>query len=1011
MKKLCLSAFGCVVLFSSYAQQTVFYKGPQDRFYEAKEYYQKEQYNLAYPILKELQQTYTQTDKINNSIVAQEVDYYAIACALKQNETRAEQDALVFVEVTKNNARAQMMSFQLAEYYFRQQRYSDALPLYEAASVANLNNREAADMKFHQGYAYFTMQQFAKAKPLLDAIRQVPSDPNYIDANYYYGFIAFRDRQYTDALSSFRVVENEPQYAPIVPYYIAQIYYVQGKKDEAVAYAESRMSKGQTQFYDLELKQLLGHAYFEKKQYSKALPYLADYVNRSKKVRREDLYELSYSYYQGGNYPKAIDGFKQLSGKEDSLSQHAMYLLADSYLKTGQKANARNAFLFSSSNNSNPDQQQIARFNYAKLSYELGYQDEALNNLRSFLNDYPDSPYRGEATELMIGALANTNNYRDALALLDNIRNPTQNVRRLLPRILYGRATELINDGQVQDAEALLDRALRDPNNASVLPFIHFWKGELAYRDNRIDDAIRHYNAYLSAGAPANGEANERSVKYNLGYTYYRKENYPVAQTFFEPLSRGAALNSDPITQDAYVRTADVYYMNRNFTQARSMYDRVISYSWPAEDYATFQKAMIAGINNPNEKVALMNNLIRKFPSSFLVNDANMEIANTYLAQERFGEAIPALNNVVNASGNNSLKPQAHLKLGIAYYNSNNSDRAIAQYRQLVNTYPNSPEADVALDNLRTIYIEKGQPGEYANVAREAGKPISISAEDSLTFAAAEIQYDNNNLNAALDAMNNYLQSFPNGSKAVNAYFYRAEIYNNRKDWTNAVSNYAEVAQRAPNAFAEPSVLQAARLNFFEIKNYPEAERYYAQLKQITASQENRLEAMRGLLRSQYLQKKWSDAVDNAKELIAQKGASTDDKSLANMAIGKSAQIAGRYDEALTAFKAVVAVNKAAVGAEARYEIANTWFMTDRLGDAEKAAFDVVNKSGSYDYWVTKAYILLGDIYFKQKDYFNAKATFQSIVQNSLNAELKAEAQEKLNRVTEEEAKESKVGS
>ncbi len=31
----------------------------------------------------------------------------------------------------------------------------------------------------------------------------------------------------------------------------------------------------------------------------KALPYLEDYVSRSKKVRREDLYELSYCYYPG----------------------------------------------------------------------------------------------------------------------------------------------------------------------------------------------------------------------------------------------------------------------------------------------------------------------------------------------------------------------------------------------------------------------------------------------------------------------------------------------------------------------------------------------------------------------------------------------------------------------------------------------------------------------------------------------------------------------------------------
>jgi len=167
---------------------------------------------------------------------------------------------------------------------------------------------------------------------------------------------------------------------------------------------------------------------------------------------------------------------------------------------------------------------------------------------------------------------------------------------------------------------------------------------------------------------------------------------------------------------------------------------------------------------------------------------------------------------------------------------------------------------------------------------------------------------------------------------------------------------------------------------------------------------------MRGLLRSQYQLQKWSDAVENAKDLIAQKSASADDKALANMAIAKSAQVGGQYDVAINSFKQVVSVNKAALAAEARYEIANTLFMTDHLSDAEKAAFEVINKSGSYDWWVTKAYILLGDIYFKQKDYFNAKATFQSVVDNSLNAELKSEAQTKLNKVIEEEKTSSKVG-
>ena len=90
MKKFFLPLVGCFSTFLSFSQQTFFIKATQDRFNEAKEYFQKEQYNLAYPILKELQQSLTESEKINNAIVAQEISYYAIASALKQNESSAE---------------------------------------------------------------------------------------------------------------------------------------------------------------------------------------------------------------------------------------------------------------------------------------------------------------------------------------------------------------------------------------------------------------------------------------------------------------------------------------------------------------------------------------------------------------------------------------------------------------------------------------------------------------------------------------------------------------------------------------------------------------------------------------------------------------------------------------------------------------------------------------------------------------------------------------------------------
>jgi len=1012
MKNQSLLIIAITLSFSAFSQQTRFYTDPEATFREAKEYFQKEQYSLAYPLFKELKQSVRETDKANTAITVQEINYYATVCALKQSEGRAEDEALEYIDIEKNPARTQMMSYHLGEYYFREQRFADAIRQYDQTNIENLSNREIADMKFHQGYSNFTLQRFAPAKTSFNSIRTIKEDPNYMDANYYYGFLAFRDGQYGEALEAFRIVENEKSYGTVVPYYIAQIYYIQGKKDEAITYIQNKLQSGSSsQYYDLELKQLIGHAYFEKKDYAKALPYLEDYVSRSKKVRREDLYELSYCYYQNNKLAKAIDGFKQLSGKDDSLSQHAMYLLGDAYLKTGQKSNARNAFLFCSSNSSHAEQKEISKYQYSKLSYELGYQDEALNSLSTFLADYPNSNYNAEAKELMIDVLANTNNYRDAQALLEGLSKPSENAKRLYPRILYGRATELINDGRLAEADALLDKALKDPNNGAVLPFLNFWKGELAYRNNKLDDAIKYYHEYVNGGSPTSGEANASNGRYNLGYSYLRKENYPVALTYFEPLGRNPSLSSNSFTQDAYIRTADCYYMQKDYAKAKTMYDNVIKFSWPAEDYATFQNAMLAGVRSPKDKIALMNTMIRKFPESSLSIDANMEIANTYMSDEKFSEAIPYLSNVTKTTGNASLVPQAYLKMGTAYYNLNNNAEALKQFKILIDKYPSSPESEDALDNVKTIYIEDGKPDEYAAFMRDAGRPLSVSTEDSLTYAAAEKQYDDQNINAALAGFNNYLQKFPDGVYALDANFNKAEIYNSKKDWNNALVGYDAVASEAPNKYAERAVLTAARINFFELKNYARAETYYLQLKQITASQENKLEAMRGLLRCQYQQQKWAEAIENAKELTEAKGSSADDKTLANMAIAKSYQVGGQYDLAIANFKSVVQLNKAALAAEARYEIANCWFQVNKLSESEKAAFETINKSGSYDYWVTKAYILLGDIYFTQKDYFNAKATFQSIVDNTINAELKSEAQAKLTKVTDEEGKSSKVNN
>jgi lipopolysaccharide biosynthesis regulator YciM len=162
---------------------------------------------------------------------------------------------------------------------------------------------------------------------------------------------------------------------------------------------------------------------------------------------------------------------------------------------------------------------------------------------------------------------------------------------------------------------------------------------------------------------------------------------------------------------------------------------------------------------------------------------------------------------------------------------------------------------------------------------------------------------------------------------------------------------------------------------------------------------------MRGLLRSQYQLKKWEEGADNAMELLGEKAISTDDRVLAGMMLGKLNQSQAQFPEAIQHYRSVVSLSKAAYAAEARYEIANCYFLMDDMKNAEKAAFETINRSGSYDYWITKAYILLGDVFYSRKDYFNARATLQSVVDNSQITELRNEAKQKLERINAEEKK------
>jgi tetratricopeptide (TPR) repeat protein len=931
----------------------------------------------------------------------EDIAYYFTYLSLVLQKKEAENLAINYLKSSTSKIFNARINFFLGDYYVKKQNTQEALNAFDKVSIADLNNEELITMKYLQGYLYFKLGNWEKATNLLNSIRQLKKSKYYTDANYYAGFIALQKKDFNLALACFEIASNNEAYARLTPFYISQIYYFNGDIDAAMVNCE-RALQLEGQYYNLQLQQLMGHLLFEKKQYQKAVPYLAKYVAAQDIVEVQDLYQLSFCYFQDQQWEKSIEGFKKLANVEDSLGQNSMYLLGTAYLKVNNKNGAKNAFMLCASKSINLEQKEISLFNYGKLLVELKEYSLAVTVLDKFIENYPQSTFNTESKSLWITALALNNNFKQALEAYQLMENPSLELLKIYPAILYGLSCNHINDGEVEKAYTLLNQLRNAPYNGNFLSATHFWLGEISYKMGLITDAIGYLQKYMLDPVSV-GEVNATNARYILGYCFMKNGAYQKALLQFKEISSldpGIAL--DHLQQDAFVRVADCQMMLKKMNEALATYQHVINLSWSYADYAFLQKAtLLGGIGKVNDKIKMLTNFESSFPNSTYINDARMELADTYVSQEKFQDAIAPLTKISLDKSATQFYPQAFYKLGIVYFNLDKNIIALSTFKDLYAAYPNSTESENAIEYIRNIFIEDQTPELYVQFMNNYGHPLTVNEQDSLIFRASVIKYEQKRYTESAIGFSAYLQKFPTGRYSLEATNLMAEIAYSKQAYDTALVYFSKLADIAPNAYAERAALIAARLNYFNYQNYNLAEKYFTILLQIATQKENTTEANKGLLRCQYKAEKWADANNIAQQIIEDKNSAMDDIEMANMIIYHQKLIAGDTSAALQIINKVIKSGASVITAEAHYQLANLYLIQNKLSLAEKTAFDIIKKQASYEFWVTSTYILLGDIYVAQKDSFNAIATYKSVADNATIETLKIVAAQKLKELTE----------
>ncbi|MFK7806982.1 MAG: tetratricopeptide repeat protein, partial [Saprospiraceae bacterium] len=672
-----------------FAQKTTIYSEANLHYKRGMDFYDQNVYGIAQTEFANAIDKLKQANEPDYKLLQTMSELYYAKSAVRMNHPDGERLVLDFARTYAPDPLANQAVVEMANYYFNSKDYDRALELFENIDLYNLPKEQRAEVSFNKGYANFVKKKFSKAKGYFRETTELETK-YYFPSNYYTGLCYFYEQQYGQATKYFQRVEKSNKYKPHIPYYLASIYFAEGDYDKVIDYAEPKLSNRSLRKLP-ELNQLVGQAYFEMKEFEKAMPYLEAYVAKASKLRPEDYYQIGFVQYKAGQYKKAAKNFEALGNTQNQVGQNAMYLLADCYLKRDDKAAARNAFRNASKLDYDKDIQKEAFFNYAKLSYELNFDREALKALQEIEKS---SVYYSEAQDMLSSIFLNSRDYANALDMLNNIPDKTPRMKETYQKVAYLRGVQLMREGDYLGAQDHLKKSLQVPVNTRTKTLALYWLGDIAHYEKKYNTSIGEYNKYFTLAKTLNNLPDEASVytaNYTQGYNYLKQNNYESALTYFKDAVAGIKKNTmfisndyikEDILGDATLRAGDCLFKRKKYDKAIDYYDDAIKNQYNGFHYAMFQKALIEGLRGKTtNKIIALDDIVDNYPNSEYGDDALLQLGATYLEIGKLSQANNSLKKLITKYPKSTLYNQALLRLGLIAYNQGNLPGAIDYYK------------------------------------------------------------------------------------------------------------------------------------------------------------------------------------------------------------------------------------------------------------------------------------------------------------------------------------------
>ncbi len=986
--------------YESLAQNTIAYTDPESYYHKGIELFQKKVYAPSREEFRHYIQL-NQKSLNSNEFNLTNAEYYSALAGLYSKAYDADIEIERFVVNHSDHPKAKVIYGDLGKYFYDEGDYKRAIQYLEKAVNMNSASLQALEFKYMLAIAYYQTNDFAKALPLFNEVKSVASDFS-IHAYYYAGVINYKNENYDAALLDLKKVENVNPYKVEIPNWIANILYVQKKYAELLAYTEPIIEKPNGRKID-DMCLVTAEVCFFRDDFAKAAKYYDKFRTFKRgTVSNQVTFRHAYSLYKTGNYEKAIENFKKIAGQNNELGQQAAYYLGISSLK----ANDLNAALaaFENAKNYSFDKiiQEEAQFNYAKVAIDMGNSQQGITELQNYLKAYPGGKYEDEASEVMSDVMFEANNYAQAISYIEGLKKRTPTINAAYQKLSYNQGVLDFNAERYTRAIQYFDKSLTQPIDNDLKQNAIFWKAEAAYA-TKMPEAAQYYRDIINSNS---SETLKQKSKYALGYLNYNNKDYKQASNYFKEFIKAKKDEANRQNyEDAIVRIGDCNLALKNYDEALKYYDLAIKDNRTEKDYAMYQKGLtLTFLGKNQEALQVFDRLSAQYPTSRLVDDAWFQNASLELDKGNYQNAVNLLSKMVRERPKSGLIPQALLKRALAYSNLKNYEAALNDYKVIVIRYGKTDIAEDALLGLQETLNTLGRPEEFSSIVEEYKKsnPENGSVE-TLEYETAKNLYLNEKYDKAVTALQKFISNYPKSSNMFEAKYYLADSYYILNDKANALKYYNQVISDNRTNFVTKSALRAASIEA-ATRNYKNAITHYRTVVVSSANKRDIVTAWQGLVDSYYFVGNQDSVIVYAREILNNGGNIVmGAANKAQLYIGKAYLAKNEYARAEEEFKKTIELAKDNNGAEAKYFIGEMLYRQKKYKESIKVMQELAQEFSEFLYWYEKGFILIADNYVGMNDYFMARATLKSIIDNSETPETVDLAKKKMKEIENKE--------